>query len=356
MVICVLKDLVLDDNVVLEHTTFEISKHQSFKELELTSANNKKSRTMCIFNHVLDPNIKWYARARCLLSTGMTVWGNVDTFESIVDTDYIDSIDMPSRVGVPQITTNSLQDKHDLTLFTMQAEGFKVVGNGALYATTWIIEDIDGNVIWSVLKSTLYRTKIDVRDLILKPNSIYRLKAIFHSSSNDTSPVGCLTITTLNNDKLTVTKYLDVVDSTKDLELEINGIDGVKAVHWELIDYAGSIATTKWKATTDVTNENMWKTVVPRLTMKEGSVYLLKISTDVMDVGRKFIPFNTAVRTKTAEQEQQELLDKLVENTREAIISGTYLYGYKKNEINLGWLDKYGNKGRNDDDVGGHHG
>lgn len=303
MVLCMMENLVLDEGVTVEHVTFEISKHTSFKELELTSKDMPKCKGIAIFNHVLDPNIKWYARARALLSTGMTVWGNVDMFESTIDTENVQSLDMPSRISVPQITTTSDQAFHDLTMFTIQASGFRVIGNSTHYATSWIIEDSDGQVVWSLLKSSLYKEKLDVTDIILKANRVYRIKVIFHSSSNDVSPVGSYTIATMANDAIILTNYLDIVDSTKDLVLEINGIDGVKQVAWEIVNFAGNLAISTWKTVTDNTSPSMFKVTVPALTLKESDVYLIKISTDKKELGSRFIPFNTIAISTQAELE-----------------------------------------------------
>ena len=59
-------------------------------------------------------------------------------------------------------------EAHDLTLFEIWVDGFEVIGNATLKATSYWIEDSNGDVIWKSLVDRTNRNKIKVQDLILK--------------------------------------------------------------------------------------------------------------------------------------------------------------------------------------------
>ena len=52
--------------------------------------------------------------------------------------------------------------KHDATAFTIVAGGFDVIGNATHKSTSWIIEDIYGNVVWCSLEDELNKESIFV--------------------------------------------------------------------------------------------------------------------------------------------------------------------------------------------------
>lgn len=292
MVVCTLEPIQLDEGVEIVSVDWLISKNTSFTPLELSSIGDKNNKDMIIFNEVLDTNIKWYGRARLLLSTGHTVWGNIEVFNSVNVDDAVVVKDMPSRLAVPLVSTNSNQNFHDLTLFTISAEGYTSIGNAALESVTYIIEDVQGNAIWSSIKNSVYKDGIVVKDIILKSNMIYRIKAMFHSSSGDNSPLGVYTIRTIENEEIYLQTYLDAVNPNEDIELSINGIDGVTSVTWEVISFADDIAFTFWNSKTDNTTKDIFKTTIPKGTLVTGGIYILKISTNLNSIGNKFIPFN----------------------------------------------------------------
>ena len=95
MVILDLRSLDLDDSIDLLAVTWEVSDDPSYKNILLESVEDYKNKTSIIFSENLDPDMKYYARARALTTAGWTSWGNVDIFK--VRNNANDRIDTKAR-------------------------------------------------------------------------------------------------------------------------------------------------------------------------------------------------------------------------------------------------------------------
>lgn len=287
MVVLRIKELELDDQTDHLATDWEVSRTISFNDVVLRSLEDYSNKTSIVFNEILDPNIKWYARARALLSTGYTTWGNLDVFTPKNINDLDQNEDMPSRVATPTITTDSNTTNHDSTLFTINATGFSVVGTATHLATSWFIEDINNNIIWSKLNDETNKTSILVNNTLLKSNSIYRIKAIFHSTSNDASQISTLTIKVAGGDEVEVLTYLDGLDYTVDNVITIANVVGLTNVDWEVISLDKNLSEIIWNNNT-ISNY----TILPANKLKDGTRYLFRIKTNISN-SWKYIPFFT---------------------------------------------------------------
>lgn len=291
MVILKLNPIQLDlsNNTVHTATDWEVSTKEDFSTLELSSKNDKENLTNITFNKNLDINTTYYARARILTNNGWTVWGNLDIFK-VKDTSMsLASIgELPSKISIPQVSSSSDISYHKQSLFTIYAKGFDTIGTSQHIATSWIIEDIYSNVIWSKLKDSLSLTYIDINNIILKSNSIYRFKVIFHSSNNISSQVGCQTIKTYNGDNIILTKWLDTYDILEDLNIEINTVYPFKTLTYKLL---GCIDNIIEEIQTYNTNSNTIS--INKDIFKYNNIYLLEITTDEIKNGTKIIPFRT---------------------------------------------------------------
>lgn len=299
MVIARIEELLLEDGVTHVATDWQISREESFATRELESIQDKVNKSAIIWNDILDPNVKWYARARALLSTGYTIWGNVDIFRPEND-DYIDAIeDIPTRISIPQISTNSDQNLHDTTLFTIVANGYDVIGTASHVATTWIIEDIDSNVVHASVYDTNNLSTYVLKNVILSDNSIYRIKAMFHSTTGDISPIGSYLIKTSQTSEITLLTYLDYVEVGDPINLRLYPIEGVTEVTWELVSLYKELNQTVW--TNKSRDTDPFNIEMPTVGLLGDNIYILKITTNKKDLGSKNIIF----RTKPYEAEEK---------------------------------------------------
>lgn len=349
MVILDARSLDLDNSIDHLATTWEVSDDPSFKNVLLESVEDYKNKLSIIFSENLDPDMKYYARARALTAAGWTSWGNVDVFKVRNNTDLTPQDIFPTKVSIPRIrtfrmttdtglgyldpediygktatntetlktkyvakeapTTKLNEDKpeweddfhiesllheidpsiHDLTLFEIWVDGFEVIGNASLKATSYWIEDTDGNVIWKSLVDNVNRNKIKVQDLILKSDKTYRIRAVFHTNSNDVSQIATYTITTTGCDKIKLISYLDQVPYDKNVDLQLEWVEGINLVKWEILQHSLGIIKSVWKSeTTTIINR------IPAGVLSVNSNYLLRIQTNLSDC-YKYYPFITSI-------------------------------------------------------------
>jgi len=238
------------------------------------------------FDVILDPSRKWYGRAQPILSTGAQKWSNIVmvTPEEINDIDL--DADMPSPITIPVITTDSNPDNHINTLFTINIANFNVIGTAKHLATTYTIEDINGNIYWYRTYVTTNKTSITVSDVILPPNRIFRIKCYTHSTSNDASPLPTLTIRTGNNTNVNFLVNINTQDITLDNVLRIAYTPGVINTTWSLYGVSNDISYNLWSDYRDNTNidTDIFTTVLPANILKRGGRYILAIQTNLDEV------------------------------------------------------------------------
>lgn len=350
MVILDAISLDLDNKVDHLATTWQVSDLPDFSNILLKSEENYKDKLTIIFSDNLDPNIKYYGRARALLSSGWTEWGNVEIFKVRNNTDLRPQDVFPTRVSIPQLKTYRMitdtgvgvldddsifdtpnnnknptptisgptegqlsgegddqefnddydinillheinPEEHDLTLFEIWARGFQVIGNAKHIATSWWIENSEGDIIWGSLVDKMSLTKIAVKDIILKSEEVYRIRAVFHTNSNDVSQIGTYSIVTGGADDINLVTYLDQVPFNRDLFLQLEWRDGMNSITWELLSLDLGIVTSIWKTTTTIIT-----TTIPAGKLQQNKNYILRIKTNLSD-GYKYYPFITTATT-----------------------------------------------------------
>ena len=293
MIILTIKELDLDKGVDHIATDWEVSDTVNFSNIIYKSHQDTQHLRGIIFNVNLEPNKKYYARARVLTSNGYTIWGNLDVFTVDNKVELDKNEDLPSNVSIPIIKTKNSDgylnpNSHDTTLFNIEVIGFSVVGNATLDSISYWIEDIYGNVVWSSLYNMLDKDEITVQDVILKANSIYRIKVVFHATNNNSSQIATATIRTNGGSGVEVVTFLDNLDATKDQEIEVSTPVQPNKIKYEVISYKSDYSQSIYKG--EVQNTN--KFTIPANTMQPNTNYLLKVGIEEIP-GYKFIPFRT---------------------------------------------------------------
>ena len=276
---------------------WQVSENMNFKDPILKSENDTKNLSSIIFTDILDPNTKWYARARALIKdSGWTVWGNLDVMNYEQATDSFNANIVPTRVSTPILTTSSNVDSHDATLFTIFARGFSVIGNATHSATSWFIEDLNGNIVWSSLEDPVNKTQISFNSMILKNNNIYRIRAMFHSSGNGTSSIASLTVKVGGSNTMELLTYLDDVDFTSSTEVigiypDLNV--SVDSATWQIISMSNNYAEIIYSVTT--MGAGYGTVNIPANLLKQDTNYLLKFKATVggVETHWKYVQFKT---------------------------------------------------------------
>ena len=281
MVVIRITDLDLPEGVVHEATDWEVATDLLFSDIVLQSNQDEENLTSIFFNDSLNPDIKYYARARSLLSTGYTTWGNLDAFipKDVYEAD--DNTDLPTVVTPPMITTDSLASNHIPTMFNIILNGFAAVGNATHVATSYIIENLDGDVIWANENDYVNLNKLLIDDVILPVGDVYLIKVLFHASSGDISQHATKIINVprvdgvdiLNN----VYSYIYDVDNI----LELKHVCSAKTTEWIIYDKTSNglfnIATITSNTATPL------KINVPANTLKGDNSYLVAVRVTTLD-------------------------------------------------------------------------
>lgn len=235
MVVIRITDLDLPVGVTHNATDWQVATDPLFTNIILESMDDEVNLTSKTFNDILDPDDKYYARARSLLSTGWTIWGNLDVF--IVDDVYTtdDNLDMPGTITPPVITTDSIITEHLPTLFNISVSGFNTTGTGSHQATSYFITTLDGEVLWSDVFDEINKDKILIDELLLKEGNVYYLKAMFHSSSFDVSQLSSKLIH-IPDSKIEIEGMIYDLDTTVDIELRISNKCDIASSSWKIYD------------------------------------------------------------------------------------------------------------------------
>jgi len=139
---------------------------------------------------------KYYARARTVCQiTGLSVWSSIDMEIALNFDDSLSIMQEPKRLRPPEFDTFWDVDSFPISCFKMKLVQPQYVSNVSIIATTWMIRDMDGKLVYinEYNKNNIYELFIDV---ILDERKVYTLEAMYHSVNNDTSMVGSTIIYT----------------------------------------------------------------------------------------------------------------------------------------------------------------
>ena len=166
-------------------------------------------------------------------------------------------------------------------MFSVSVSGFTAVGTATHEYTTYIIETLDGNVLWKKEKSSLL-TNIEINDLVLKANTVYRLNVLFHASSGDVSQVGTTTFKTGINKHVSVITNLNELDLDFDNEIRLVKKANVTYVEYHILHVKDGVITSILDRT--ITTSDMFTLPVLKGTLKLNNKYILKIKTSLDSV------------------------------------------------------------------------
>lgn len=328
--------LQLDDPANLIRTVFEVSDTRNFSNI-ISRSDSDVNKYAVMFNIELDPSKKYYARSRCLLTTGWTHYSNLDYIEVKLSglTGYINSV-LPSKISTPILSTNSLQNKHDVTNFRIQAIGFDRVGLSKHNKTIYFITDENNNVVWYKVSDTDLN-EIEVNNIILLENKLYKIHAIFGSSTNDFSQIASMTILTGQNKNI---NYL----SSKNMTL---GIDYKIKVQENFNINSIEIKLSKVNETVETVLEstiNSFEYIIPKEIIKEG-IYLIQIKSNLDDSYKNIVLqtnitglYNNSSNYLTVEDGETLTIENPSSYDRIKVKKGGYVILKIKDEyVKLGW-------------------
>ena len=190
MVVLMFKNLDIPDGFKHKSSDWQIAEDKYFKNIVAESRNDTTNLTSILFDVDLDPDKKYYARARVIMDYGPSDWSDIDIIQA-EDLNKVDlDIDIPSVVATPEVTVDFPYDKVPPIMFTIKTSNMSTNSNAKHLSTDWFITDIDGNLVFTSLEDQTNLTSIFVDDVMLETDKFYRVKASHQSSSGDISELG----------------------------------------------------------------------------------------------------------------------------------------------------------------------
>ena len=274
-------DLALSGNVTLISTDWQVATDMSFSPESMVeeTLGDTVDTIVKMYPTILDPDIKYYARCRMLLSVGgYTAWGNIDIFtpDDVDDSDV--ALDIPTVVMHPTITTNSNPTNHARFDITISVSGFSVIGNSDLESVSYLIETVDGQHVWSSIDNIFHTDSITVTGHILKPDTAYVIKAQFKSTTGDYSQLASLPIVTESQGRNAVLTNLYSMTPGSSNDITIAGILGANTITYTLYSMIGG---THQLWTTTKSSGDIYNAVLPSGLLKDNDKYLLEVTSNV---------------------------------------------------------------------------
>lgn len=243
------------------YTNWEISTARNFDRTKLVFAEYEDhvNKVMKRINIDLIPGKKYYGRAQVVTNKGAHEWVNLDVFTYVANDTTDNETDLPSRISSPDVYTNSDVNNHVPIGFSIKCRDFDCIGDGVHIATSYWIETLDHKVVWSSLYNETFLNEILVDDTILNYGTVYRVKAIFHSSSNDISQVSTRTIyvqnTTIDANALRISEAIKNKNfkNAADLNINLSKILGADSVEIKLQTYVNKSLELVKETTVDLT-------------------------------------------------------------------------------------------------------
>lgn len=296
MILCKITDAELPAGVTHLGTDWQVSSTLHFDDgtVIAESINNPIFLTHMVFNNTLDVDKTYYGRARRLLSTGYTIWSNIDVFVPVDVTDILRVDNIPTAVSIPKLsTTCGDYINHAPSNFIFKADDFGVYGNATHESTDWIISDIEGNILLSSLADTTNLTTLSITpdNLVLKDNTPYLLKARFNATSKDSSQIATLVIFVNNSDRGDiVVGNFTAADSTVDNKYTLFNILNLVSCLYTVKDINGNVVFTQ-----TVTSSNPNSVTIPANTLQPNTYYtfIAEPTIDTGSIGNRYMVLKT---------------------------------------------------------------
>lgn len=270
-------DLADKDHIA---TDWEVSTTKNFSDVICSSYMDRTFKKSKSFIYDVMPGKKYWGRARVYYNTGVSEWSNFDltvpkTIKDIPGLEFL-----PSNIASPCLYTDSTVDHHIPIGFTMKTKDFSCHGDGYHVATSWYIEKLTGEIVWKRERDEINKYQYFVSDVFLTPNTMYRLKAIYHSSSNDVSVPSTYTICVGEKSQdvniLRITDGLEHInfESEHDIVIELVKHDGVTDVELEVHQYTDTSSQLAYSNKYTLVNRNT-KITIPSTNFLRNQIYVV---------------------------------------------------------------------------------
>jgi len=278
-----------------EATSWYLSTSKIFTEANIvkTSLEDKDNLTSVILDYEMKPDTIYYAKARiiCNKSIFESEVGIIKTNDFIkIAFDY----PIPSMVMTPSVQLDFDHKNMPNSLFTVRTSKMSTTSNGKHEYTSYIIETLDGEPVFSELinKDDLTHKLMD--DVILESGRSYILKVAHKSTSNDQSDFAQQVFTVPDVKEVQLVQDLDGVSNSTGVNLMVKPIANFESMEVTVhaTGLSDSIQTYKHKV------KGLTK-VIPKEAFKyDTNIFLVGIKvtkTDGTTMSTKYFKLRTAI-------------------------------------------------------------
>lgn len=291
MVSLVIKNPDLPSGYNVVSTTWQLATSKDFVPSSIIqqSLENTVNKFNIQFDIELELGVKYYARCRVVYNKGFSNYSNINVFIA-KDLNEIElDLFAPTKISRPTITI--LPDIVEKPISLLEFNGGEFISKYSIAqeSATWILEDMNGKVVWDRIYDSTNLNSIKL-PISLKENSAYRLFVSYRGKNNNESQFAVKTfITGVNDIKLKgslksipagidLTFNLDINDSLLSSTTYELYADGGFLVDSKVILSTDGIDMTTWsiagsKVLRDVNYVLHVKTVDAVMTEKHGYFY-----------------------------------------------------------------------------------
>ena len=238
MIVLRINDVDIPAGWAHTETDWQVSTNEQFTDIIAESLNDSVNLTSKVFNYKTTIGQVYYGRARMLLNVGWTEWSNIEIFLARDINEVVMSMDIPSVIETPTVTSNYDLWAHPSSNFTITTSPFTTPGNATHEKTSYFIEDSNGNTVWSNLNDTVHLTSIRMTDL-LPLNEVLHLHVAHTGSNGVVSGYGSLTFYTSDDNNFGMNRVFRNVRADRDIFVEIPFIADIDVLEWALYDQSG---------------------------------------------------------------------------------------------------------------------
>lgn len=193
---------IQDIELVQIGATIEVSETADFTELVYTTGDSISNRTIFHLPVELTPSVTYYIRARLIHEQGLTAWFTESFVAVAIEVNEVNLYPTsPIETSAPLLETEVVGNVQPRENFKVRSLFQSPAGNPVV-STSWIIEDISGEVVYYLPMSikNLYRLEVD---FTLDKNKVYVIKCRHMLKSNDSTPFGSIVLYTNSSNSLT---------------------------------------------------------------------------------------------------------------------------------------------------------
>lgn len=266
------------------YSNWEVATSKNFdpSTIVASSYQDRDHKQAIFLEATLIPGKRYYGRVQVVTNKGAHEWSNLDSWihKAFENADTL--TDLPSRISSPDVTTDSPAKEHLPTGFHILCKEFGALGEAVHVATSYWIEDLKGKVIWKRLRDEIQKNRVLVDNVILKSGAVYRVKAVFHSSSGNDSQISTKTI--FVDGRSSDTNMLKIraaimdydFNSGANLVIPLSKVKDKDSITVRLLSFDNGTSTLAFEKEVKIGTGNL-KLSIPNNKIQSRAIYLLLV-------------------------------------------------------------------------------